>query len=568
MINKFKKLTRLYQTMIIATIVLTFIRVFIALKMPLFIQAGAGFDDYLLFEYAKYLVRGDWLGPFGTRTLAKGISFPIFVALSYLLCIPYSLALILLYIFGIIIFLSALRPYIKRISFYFFSYIFLLYSPVMFHIENVQKVYRGGLIVCMSLITLGTMIHLFNHFKDKSLKKLIKYSIIGCISLPFFYYIKEDSIWILPFVCASIGFSLMLLFFDKNIKKRIIRSVLLVLPIISLIIVNVCYCTMNYIKYGEYTITDRGGTYFKEMMADIIRIDEPNEVEEVWITKNMMYTAIEHSKTLQTVKPQIDEMYAHSWAVHSNGEIFQDIIYWTFKEAMGEAGIYDKGGKYVNNFYKKVDQELDEAVEKGELKLSKKKKIYISSISIGYTMDEIIDYYSKNTIPAINMMITYSENTTTLNHATGPMYGIIAMDTFTNSETVWPEEYAPLTEPHEIMVNVCNAIVSIYKSTGYIFFFTGLIGLVLLTVTMIQSVRKKSFEQFYLWLITLGLIGTCCVLMFGVLWFSSCFGNSILRHTYNYSCGIVPVIQILEMIGIYYVVSYFLKYVLKKERVK
>ena len=568
MIKKFKNLSRVYQIMIVSTLVLTFIRVIIALKMPLFIQAGAGFDDYLLFEYAKYLVKGDWLGPFGPRTLAKGISFPIFVGLSYLLCIPYSLALILLYICGIVLFLSALRPYIKRPSFYFFTYIFLLYSPVMFHIENVQKVYRGGLIVCMSLIVLGTMIHLFNHFKDKSLKKLIKYSIIGCISLPFFYYIKEDSIWIMPFVCAAIGFSLILLFFDKSIKKRIIRSVLLVLPIISLLISNVCYCTMNYIKYGEYTITDRSGTYFKEMMADIIRIEEPNEVQDVWITKNMMYTAIENSKTLQTVKPQIDEMYAHSWAVHDNGEILQDIIYWTFKEAMGEAGIYNKGGKYVNDFYKKVDQELDEAVKKGKIKLSKKKKIYISSISIGYTMDEILDYYSKETIPAINMMITYNENMTTLNNATGPMYGIIAMDTFTNSETVWPEEYTPLTEPHEVIINICNSIVSIYQSSGYIFFYVGLLGLVLFTITMIQDVRKKKYEQLYLWLITLGLIGTCCVLMFGVLWFCSSFGNSILRHVYNYSCGIVPVVQLLEMIGIYYVVSYFLKYVLKKERVE
>ena len=567
MIEKFKKLSRIKQILLVTVIVATFIRVLLAVKLPLFLQADSGFDDFLMMEYAKSLVKFKWLGEFNHMTLAKGVSFPIFIVLTYYLSIPYSFALILLYLVGVILLLYSLRPYIKSMWFYFVSYLFLIYSPVMFHIENVQKVYRGGLIVCMSLIVFASMILIFNNFKDKKLSKLIKYSILGSIALPFFYYIKEDSIWIMPFVLSALGFSFIQLIIDKKIDKKIIRSIFIVLPVVSLFIVNICYCSINYFVYGEYTITDRSGTYFKEVMADIIRIDEPNEVEDIWITKSMLYKAIDNSKTLQTVKPYIDDMYVNSWAVRDNGEIGEDIIYWTLKDALGKAGVYSNGGKEVNEFYKKIDQELDKAVETGKLKLSKKKKLYISSITIGSTTKELIDYYSKQTGPALDMMITYKENDTSINYATGPMYAIIAMDHFTNSETVWPKDLSPVTEPYEVTISIITSIVSFYQSTGYIFFYVGLLGLVLFTYMMIKDIRKKKYEQLYLWLITLGFIGTFMVLFFGVLWFCSSYGGSLLRHFYNYTCGIVPIIQLLELIGLYYVVIFIKKYILKKKRV-
>ncbi|MBQ8132168.1 MAG: hypothetical protein IJ193_06730 [Bacilli bacterium] len=564
MIKKFQSLKRIDQILVVGLILFTFIRVMLQVKLPLFLQGGAGFDDFLLMDYAKNLVKGDWLGPFGSKTLAKGISFPIFVGITYLLSIPYSLGLILLYIAGIILFLFAIKPYISNKWYLSILYVFLLFSPVMFHVENVQKIYRGGLIVCMSLIVLATMISIFNCCRDKKFKNLVCYSTLGAIALPFFYYIKEDSIWIMPFVFTSLAVSIGFVLFSKKINRKFLRSFLIVLPILSLCFTNIIYSSINYWKYGEYTITDRSGTYFKEMMADIIRIDEENEVKNVWITKNMMYQAIDHSKTLQTIKPYIDDMYEHSWAVQQNGEIEADIIYWTFKEAVADAGIYEQGGKAVNHFYQKVDQELDQAVESGSLKLSKKKKLYISPITIGYTMDQLLEYYPKTMSDAIHMMVTYRENDTDIYNATGPMYAIIMMDHFTNSETVWPEELSPVTEPYHITISFITSIVSIYQSTGYAIFILGIIGFLLFTIRMVIDIRSKKIESFYLWMILLGLLGTCFVLLFGVLWFCSCFGGSIMRHIYNYSCGIIPVIQILEFTGIYFLFHYGKEFVLKR----
>ena len=105
MIQKFKKLSRIKQVLIVTVIVATFIRILLAVKLPLFLQADSGFDDFLMMEYAKSLVKGKWLGAFNHMTLAKGVSFPIFIVITYYLSITYSFALILLYLVGVILLL-------------------------------------------------------------------------------------------------------------------------------------------------------------------------------------------------------------------------------------------------------------------------------------------------------------------------------------------------------------------------------------------------------------------------------------------------------------------------------
>ena len=68
----------------IIILMFTVIRVYIQNKLPLYLQAGAGFDDFLLVSYAKSIMSGNWLGTFSTRTLAKGISYPIFLIIDYI----------------------------------------------------------------------------------------------------------------------------------------------------------------------------------------------------------------------------------------------------------------------------------------------------------------------------------------------------------------------------------------------------------------------------------------------------------------------------------------------------
>src|SRR5699024_5592197 len=154
------------------------------------------------------------------------------------------------------------------------------------------------------------------------------------------------------------------------------------------------------------------------------------DIKNIWITKDMMYQAIEVSPTLQSIEEEIDDMYEHSWALEENGEIEGDIIYWTFKEAVDQAGIYEQGGQAVNDFYRKVTDELQTAFE--ENKLKKEKAIFLSSVAKGLT-DEAWDYFATTTPEAIDTIVTYKENETSVNVATGPYLDVVLMDHLTNS---------------------------------------------------------------------------------------------------------------------------------------
>lgn len=82
--NKIDKVTFL---LIIATL----IRIYLSVKIPLYLQAGAVYDDNLFIAYSNNLLSLKWLGEFGYLTLSKSISFSVFIAILHIFEVPYSL---------------------------------------------------------------------------------------------------------------------------------------------------------------------------------------------------------------------------------------------------------------------------------------------------------------------------------------------------------------------------------------------------------------------------------------------------------------------------------------------
>ena len=537
---------------LLCLIILTILRVYMAMQIPLFAQAGADYDDFLMIKYADSILTGNWLGPFGLRTLAKGVSFSLFIVITYLLHIPYSLALILVYIGAILIFIQAIKKLIPNCCFLVCMYLVLLFSPVMLHVENTQKIYRGGLIVACALLIVGAMIGLYTRRYEKR-STLVKWSLLAGISLSFFWFLKEDSIWILPFV---IGAMLIIIIDICQHKPKIdkIRSkiIITILPVILLVFANLGYCLTNYLHYGVFTVTDRTGTYFTDMIHELLLIEDEQDIKNVWITKDMMYQAIEVSPTLQSIEEEIDDMYEHSWALKDNGEIEGDLIYWSLKEAVDDAGIYDQGAVAVNEFYHQITKELQTAFK--EKRLKEEQAIFLSSVAKGLTEDAI-DYYAKITPAAIDTLVAYRENELSVYAATGPREDIALMQRLTNSTVVWPDELTEMTKSTTGVISLANSLAGIYQTTGWCLFILGCVGFVLLTIRMIRSITQKTYKEVSLWLITLGLFGTMLVLFIGVTWFCSFFDFTTLRYIYNYGCGLISLLQIFEIIGIYVVVQ-------------
>lgn len=530
--------------------VLTLFRIYLAVKIPLLIQADAAYDDFLFIKYANNILHGSWLGSFDNVTLAKSPGFSIFIAINALLGLPYSFSIIMIYIVVILIFLKAIKLKISNKYFLTVLYIFLLFSPAMFHIENTQKIYRGGLLISFSLLVIASIIGLYIR-RRASKKTMFKWSLLLSFSLSFFWFIKEDSIWILPFVITAIIILIIDYIKNKKIDNLFKRICISILPFFVLIISNVIICTTNYIKYGVYTISDRTGSNFKNFISDIVKIeDKSNKNMDIWITKKMMYKAVNSSKTLKTIKPEIDDMYSNSWALLENGEIPGDIIDWTLKEAIDKAGIYKKGGKYTNDFYGKIHDELQESFENGKLK--EKKGVRLSSMAPAWG-DKEFEYLKEITPKSLLMHVTYSENQTGIYKATGLQENIILCNYLTNSSFVWNDVNNSHIGYYKPVITITNKIVLLYQKTGLFISILGLIGIIIMFVKSVIEFINKNFENLTMFLVTLGILLTCFVNLIGVEWFCSWCRD--LRHIYNYTCSIVPLIQILEILGIYYLIK-------------
>ena len=527
-------------------IFLTFFRIVLAMKLPLFIQGNAMYDDALFIEYANNILRLKWLGDFNFLTYAKGCSFSIFLVLNYILGIPYSLSLILLYIFSITLFIVTIKKIINNRYFLFFTYIYLLFSPVMLHSENIQKVYRGGVITSFALIVISGIIGMYTRILDDKNKMKI-YILISSVSLSFFCFLKEDSIWIMPFVIGGLFLTIVRVL--KNEKKLICiikQSFKVLIPLFVLLLSNLTYKTVNYIYYGEFSITDRNGTYFKDVINDLLIIDDKSRNKNYWITRSMLESAYKVSPTLNTIKDEMDKKYDSSWA-DENGEIHGDIIYWVIKEAVNEEGIYQKGGKEVNKFYKKIHKELQKGFNDGKIK--KNEDFYISSVAKGINKSELKEYL-KFVKDSKRVLLTHSEYELGLFKADGNANSIANFNEFTMSQFILPDADENMYSLSLYFINISKKIVKFYSTTGIYLYNFFVISFILFFIKIVKNIYVKKIDQELIskFLITLGIFINCIALFIGTTFFCRFLS---FRKVYDYSSVIFPLIQIIEMICFY-----------------
>ena len=528
---------------------LTVFRIWLAVNTPLFIQGDAMLDDYLLAEYARDLLNGKWLGDYSSTTLVKTISYPLILAFNYILGIPYSYGLIIGYILAVLLMTLALGYFIRNRYALVGIYLFLLYSPVMFHEENVQKVYRGGCIVVCSLLVFAAVTGIYAEVAGDKCRRLrlAGWSLLGVVSLPLFWYLKEDSIWILPFVLGGTLCALIALFIRKpGWKKAVLRSLLILLPLVSLLGAGVAYRGMNEKYYGIAAITDREGTNFRKVIEDIQSIEDDG-IGDAWITRRMAKKACDASPSMAVVEDvlcrKLDDVYGEGRDPQG------DFFIWFFRASLAEMGYYANGPQWMEDYYGKIHGELQGAFVSGKLKKDKK-RIYISSICRGYTVSEMWDYYSGRSGEALGTLITYRENETTRKAATGSDEAISLMAQLTNSKYIRQDPYQKIERQGEVAVSMDQAIVSVYQKTAKPVFLLGASGLLLLFVTVIWKLIKKKADvrEIGLALVLLGMITSAAALIFGVMWFANFLSE---KKLYDYFCGAIPVMNIAEAVGIY-----------------
>ena len=532
---------------------LTLFRLYLGIKTPVFLQADAGYDDFLYIQYARNILSGKWLGDFSTLVLLKAASPAFLFAVNYILGISYPVSLTIGYLTAVLLFSFAFYRLTCCRRFSMILYVFLLYSPGMFHEENVQKVYRGGYIVIFTLLVFAAAIGQYAARKNFRRREFFLWTALGCFSLPIFYYLKEDSVWILPFACGAAFITILDLWRNKHTLKQW-NIIAVMLPLLVLGGVTVGYKLINYHCYGEYAITDRGGTYCKEVLSDLLKVEDGKENKNpgVWVRRNMVHTAAKHSEDLKELLPYVEQSW-NQWFGEGN-EAGGDFYIWAFRDALQLSGAYEKGGTYVDSCYQEIHKDLQKAYENGKLK-EKKGKIYISATVRGFTVQELIEYYRERFPKALKLMSTYQENITTSQEATGTYENLALMSNITGVHFRWSETNSSYYRGDKIIVSIENHIVHFYQKIGGIAFLVGLIGIMGMLVSAFIRITKKKYSETEtgILFVTLGMGSSFVILIVAVTWFCNFLPD---RKVYDYLCAAIPLMETMEVIGGYYLFSY------------
>lgn len=545
---------------LILIIIFLVLKIIIVEVQPIYIQPTLKYDDALMVDLANNILEGKWLGEFNRFTLIKGIFTPLFLVITNILQIPFLIGKEIFYGFACVFFINVIKKIIPNKIFLFILYICILFNPIESS-NQLCQVYREGLYMSLTLFLIASLIGIFLNRKEK-ISKLIKYYIAFGLSFSSMYICREETVWIMPVVVGAIITTILFYIFDKNIKNKIKRILLNLIPIVIFMIITLTICFINYKYYGAFQINQYWGEEFKEAYGALLRITPEKEIKRVPITKDAIKKAYEVSPKFSELKEFFEGRKGKGWSncgEHIRNEINGGYIHWALMEAVEEQGYYSSAAT-ANEYYKQLAKEINDACDNNLIN-SKSEKIISNTYKYNYKdilytfskMNEAIkfQYSMKNSIVEVKQTYTFERNYTE---------EIIKFEKITRSP-INKEKYNGFY--NSIRLDILKNINNIYIAVNPYLFYISIIVCLGFIIVFIKNI-KILYEEFFI------LIGLACLYISRIFivtftkefMFIEALNIRYLSSIYN----IQILFGILSILFLYYSVKKVKK--VKKEKMK
>ncbi len=347
-------------------VIITLIKLYIKSGMSLW-MTNSSVDDLLYIDIAENLVRTGWLGTYNSITLNKMPGYALFLALGYNLHIPYVLLLELLYVLAVSVAVKAFEHIVNTNVKKNIMLTYLMFSPVCFDSLISLRIYRLSIVPAFALLVVSTYAGLFFR-KNESLKKKLGWAIGAGISTACFWLIREDSIWLAPYIFGA-GIIIVLACIKME-KKQLFSNIGLVCMSYLIFAVGINSVKLiNYNNYGVYTLTDYSNGNFARATSAILRVQPETESEYIWVDQATLKKIIECSPNLGQMEEEI-ELFCQKWDVLGvlgvDGEVEKDYITWALRQAASYAGFY-ADAQLAERFWGNVADEVEAALADGRL---------------------------------------------------------------------------------------------------------------------------------------------------------------------------------------------------------
>lgn len=389
----------IYQNKILF-IILTlsiFFRIYLGELTGAWFPSDQAYDDALLINYALY---NNYTSP-DHLTLLKTMGYPWFLKIVSFTGLDYTIFLSLIWSFSSLLILKLVYVISsnKLISYFFFIYI--LFMPTAFEIWAGTRLYRNSILAPFTIIVfyyITIQIVYFYKSSIDSIKKRFLFfisSIFLGVFFTFTYYIKEDGVWLLACLLASILLSISLsivnLFKTPSSERKgeLINVGILFVPLIIFNIGTNMYKSFNLEKVGVAEIETRTQGELGLFVRNIYKIASYNRNGINWAPADAIDKAYNVSKTFQQY-PELRNKIIHTpWFSNDayQDPIRGDFLTWVLRTALTESGTW-KTEKQVNDLFYNINRELDEAFSNNSLEKEKNRIQIVSSMG-GRSWEEI-----------------------------------------------------------------------------------------------------------------------------------------------------------------------------------
>lgn len=430
---------------IILIIIVTILRFLISFKLPNFYIVNLQYDDKLMINLSRSIMKGEYLGRYNNFTLIKGIVFPLILSFTTLLHLNFSLFLTILYILSCIYFTLSLEGIIKSKKYLLIIYVLLLFNPISYSSELFQRLYRNSISIMELLFFLGIIINIIKNNKIKD------YVLLGII-LSIMFLTREDNIWTIVIIFV------LFLYKIKNIR--------IIIPIIILVFSLNMISFINYKYYGIYTYNEINKSEFHKTYMKILKIKDNKKLDNVSITKETLHKISDLTNSFSISKNDLDSFYKS--LADDNGEINNGNIIWYFRLLIYEKNRFQTA-KESEEFYKKLGEEID--------KLKLDREFTIPSIFINTPTISELKKLPKNIIKSIIYTSSY-KNVKTLTNFDGYRY-----DPHTNAYIIRYDNYSD-TE------NIVKKNSIIYEIMRQIYKYITIILSILSLIIYVKNIKK------------------------------------------------------------------------------
>ncbi len=342
------------------------------------ISTAGGADDYLQFEQARSITKGEWLGDYNFLTLSKGVSYPLWIAFLHSADIPFWLGNALLYMGACLIFIYVLRRIITNKLILISIYTLILFNPIV-----IPRTYRDAITPAVGLFLLAWAIGIFLLLADKNInrKKGLKegslLTLVGTIFLPVWVFLREDYMWLLPFIGIMLGISFMVLGY-KILKRKqplsllLISSLTIILPTATVCIAGYTIAHLNKQHYERAVINDFTSDDFEGAYGALSRVigdDYNSEPARVPVSGSSRQKAYAVSPAFHELKTCLDsddrKSLCEAFKKHGDASIYDyegGWFVWVLRAAVQDEGYY-KNANTAENYYKRLSYEVNQACE-------------------------------------------------------------------------------------------------------------------------------------------------------------------------------------------------------------